>query len=199
MKLTFRNPRCVTSLVALSLLAVPPAAEAAPARTGKAHAAARRPAAQPSKRIIALPLAPVVSAAQRLCEARTPSGLGYTVLRAGAGAKPGAGDTVLINYIGYLTVTGAVFDQGMRSPLPVDQVIPGFSQGLQMMAKGGILRLCIPAAMGYGARASGPIPANSDLVFQVELVDFRTAEALEAMRREQAAEQETPEDAGAQQ
>jgi FKBP-type peptidyl-prolyl cis-trans isomerase FkpA len=57
-----------------------------------------------------------------------------------------------------------------------------------MLAKSGVARFCIPATMGYGSQASGPIPANSDLVFQVELVDFKTAAELEGMNRAQAAE-----------
>jgi len=134
-----------------------------------------------------LPLAPIVPAGQRLCAARSPSGLGYTMLRAGAGAKPASDATVLVNYIGYLAATGAVFDQGMQTPMPVGAVIPGFSQGLQLLAKGGIVRLCIPASMGYGAQASGPIPANSDLVFQVELLDFRTAAEMADMAKARVA------------
>lgn len=117
------------------------------------------------------------------------------MLRAGTGAKPGAGDVVLVNYIGYLAATGTVFDQGMRSPLPVDSVIPGFSQGLQTMARSGIARFCIPAALGYGAKASGPIPADSDLVFQVELLDFKTAAEVESMNRAEAAEPPAQKDA----
>lgn len=141
-----------------------------------------------SDAIIPLPLAPIVPAVQRSCAARTPTGLGYTVLRAGTGAKPAAADTVLVNYIGYLATTGAVFDQGMQSPLPVGGVIPGFAQGLQMMARSSIVRLCIPAAMGYGAQESGPIPASSDLVFQVELLDFKTPAEIEQMRAGQGAQ-----------
>ncbi|MFM6828791.1 MAG: FKBP-type peptidyl-prolyl cis-trans isomerase, partial [Novosphingobium sp.] len=88
--------------------------------------------------------------------------------------KPAKSDIVLVNYIGYLAATGAVFDQGMQAAFPVEGVIPGFSEGLQLMAKGSTWRFCVPAALGYGAEVSGPIPANSDLVFQVELVDFKT-------------------------
>lgn len=110
------------------------------------------------------------------------------MLRAASGTKPVGSDVVLVNYIGYLAATGAVFDQGMRSALPVNGVIPGFSQGLQMMAKSGVARFCIPAAMGYGAQASGPIPANADLVFQVELVDYKTAAEVESMNKPDAAE-----------
>jgi FKBP-type peptidyl-prolyl cis-trans isomerase FkpA len=144
--------------------------------------------------IIPLPLSPVLPAGQRVCAARTPSGLGYTMLRPATGISPGAADVVLVNYIGYLAATGAVFDQGMQSALSVDGVIPGFSQGLQMMARTGIGRFCIPAAMGYGAQGTGPIPANSDLVFQVELVDYKTAAEVEAMRKAHATEPAAPTD-----
>lgn len=110
------------------------------------------------------------------------------MLRPAPGAKPGAGDVTLVNYVGYLAATGAVFDQGMRSALPISGVIPGFAEGLQMMAKMGVARFCIPAAMGYGAEGSGPIPANADLVFQVELVDYKPATDAENMSRPQAIE-----------
>ena len=163
--------------LSLLLLALP-----LPAGAVQAPAAASR-AVAPNNAIIPLPLTPIVPAAQRVCTARTPTGLGYTVLRQATGAKPAATDVGLVNYIGYLAATGAVFDQGMQSPLPIDQVIPGFSQGMQMLARTGVIRLCIPAALGYGARESGPIPANSDLVFQVELLDFKTAAEVKAMRQ----------------
>lgn len=148
---------------------------------------ASRPAlaqpAPPGGGIIALPLNPVVPESQRQCTARTAAGLGYAMLRAGTGPTPAAADYVLVNYIGYLAATGAVFDQAVHATFPVNGVIPGFSRGLQMLARHGIARLCIPAAMGYGAAGSGPIPANADLVFQVELVDFKSAAEIEALRR----------------
>lgn len=138
--------------------------------------------------IIPLPLNPVLPAGQRLCAQKAPSGLGYTMLRPATGAMPAAADFVLVNYIGYLAATGAVFDQGVQQAFPVSGVIPGFSQGLQMLPKTGIARFCIPAAIGYGAQGSGPIPANADLVFQVELVDYKTAAEVEAMRKAGSAE-----------
>jgi FKBP-type peptidyl-prolyl cis-trans isomerase FkpA len=175
MKTALRASQLIVSALALPLLAAPLSASgAAPA--------------QASDGIIALPLEPIVPAGQRACANRTPSGLGYTVLREGTGAKPAATDTVLINYIGYLAATGAVFDQNMQTPMPVGQVIPGFAEGLQLVPKTGVVRLCIPAAMGYGAEAQGPIPANSDLVFQVELLDFKTAAEIEQMRKSQPVE-----------
>lgn len=171
----------------LPLLAAPVPTSAAATRRQKPRATAPVPV-KADNAIIALPLTPVVPAGQRRCSTTAPTGLGSTILRPGTGAKPGAGDVVLVNYIGYLASTGAVFDQGMRSPLPVNGVIPGFSQGLQTMARSGITRFCIPAALGYGAQASGPIPANADLVFQVELLDFKTAAEVESMNRSPATE-----------
>lgn len=142
--------------------------------------------------IIPLPLNPTLPAGQRVCTASSASGLGHTMLRPASGAMPAATDFVLVNYIGYLAATGAVFDQGVGQAFPVNGVIPGFSQGLQMLPKGAIARFCIPAAIGYGAQGSGPIPANADLVFQVELVDFKTAAEIEAMRQSGAAEPPAP-------
>lgn len=136
--------------------------------------------------IIPLPLQPVVPAAQRTCAAKTSTGLGFAQLRTGTGAKPAKDDVVLVNYIGYLTATGAVFDQGMRSAFPVSGVIPGFGEGLQLASKGSVMRLCIPAALGYGAAGTGPIPANADLVFQVELLDFKSQAEIDALRQQAA-------------
>jgi len=185
MKLSPRAMHPLISLTALALLAPPLLAGGAGARRAKAPAAAPRPVGADNN-IIPLPLTPIVPAEKRGCTARMPSGLGYTILRTGSGVKPAADATVLVNYIGYLAATGTVFDQGMQTPMPVGQVIPGFSQGLQLMAKGGVVRLCIPAAMGYGAQAAGPIPANSDLVFQVELLDFKTAAEMAEAEKQQA-------------
>jgi FKBP-type peptidyl-prolyl cis-trans isomerase FkpA len=187
MDILSRATRLLVSALALPLLVVSLPASAAPVRKDKAPATAQKPLAA-NNGIIPLPLNPIVPAAQRLCALRTASGLGYTILRPASGAKPAAADTVLVNYVGYLAADGTVFDQGMRSPLPVGDVIAGFSEGLQLTARTGVVRLCIPAAMGYGAKESGPIPANSDLVFQVELLDFKTAAELETMRKTQPAD-----------
>ena len=124
------------------------------------------------KTLIPLPLKQIIPAGQRQCAAKTASGLGTVVLRPSTAARPAASDTVKVNYIGYLATTGEVFDQGMGVEFPLQGVIPGFTEGLMAMGKGGVSRLCIPAALGYGAKATGPIPANADLVFQVELVEI---------------------------
>ncbi len=119
--------------------------------------------------IIPVPLKQIIPADQRTCTAKTASGLGYQELRAGTGARPKASDQVTVNYIGYLAADGSVFDQGENASFGVGGVIEGFAEGLQLMPKGSIYRFCIPSALGYGERGAGPIPANSDLVFQVEL------------------------------
>jgi FKBP-type peptidyl-prolyl cis-trans isomerase len=105
------------------------------------------------------------------CSAVTPSGLGYKILKAGKGVKPLATDTVRVNYIGYLPKTGEVFDAGEGIEFGVSDVVPGFSEGLQLMQPGGKIRLCLPARLAYGDRAIGPIAANSDLVFFVQLIN----------------------------
>ena len=104
------------------------------------------------------------------------------MLKEARAAKPGTGDYVLVNYIGYLAASGTVFDQNVTQAFATGAVIKGFSEGLLLMTKGSVWRFCIPAALGYGAQGTGPIPANSDLVFQVELVDFKTAAEVNAMR-----------------
>jgi len=186
------------SAMALPLLVLPLSAGATTPKKARPHAAVLKPVAA-NNSIIPVPLEPVVPAAQRLCADRTPSGLGYTMLRPASGPKPAADATVLVNYIGYLAATGTVFDQNTRAPMPVSGVIKGFAEGLQMAGRTGVLRLCIPAAMGYGAEATGPIPANSDLVFQVEVLDFKSAAEIEEMRKARAAEPAPPKDPAPQQ
>lgn len=140
-------------------------------------------AAAPSNDVIPVPLRPVIAEAQRSCGETTASGLGYSVLKAAEARRPVQGDVALINYIGYLRTTGAVFDQAAPAPLPVDGVIPGFAEGLKLIPIGGIYRLCVPAALAYGAEAAGDIPPNSDIVFQVEVLDVKTSAEVEAMNR----------------
>ena len=107
----------------------------------------------------------------------TESGLQYKVLEEGAGASPTTSDIALVGYKGTL-LDGTVFDENPQAPMPVDGVVPGFSEGLQKMKKGGKYRLWIPAALGYGDQAAGPIPAGSVLVFDVTLHDFRSKAEL---------------------
>lgn len=175
-----------SAVLAASALAAPVAA--APVKRA-AVPAARSAAAALSTAILPVPLMPVVPAGQRQCSAKTASGLGTLTLKPSAdAAHPAKGDYVLVNYIGYLAADGRVFDQNTAAAFPVEGVIPGFSEGLQLMAKGSTWRFCVPATLGYGAQGAGEtIPANADLVFQVELVDYKTAADVEKMRAAAAA------------
>jgi FKBP-type peptidyl-prolyl cis-trans isomerase FkpA len=114
-------------------------------------------------------------------------------LTAGTGPMPTITDVVLVNYVGKLK-DGTEFDKGERVPMSLDQVVPGFGQGITRMQKGGKYRLTIPAEKAYGAEEKrNPqtgqvvIPANSDLVFDVDLIDFKSRE--EIMRQQQMMQQ----------
>lgn len=121
----------------------------------------------------------------------TPSGLQYKVLTPGSeAARPTTDDVVLIMYKGSLT-NGTVFDQSERpTPMAISDVVPGFSEALTLMARGAKYRVWIKPSLGYGDRASGPIPANSVLVFDIELIDWKTR--AELMRMQQQAQPPAP-------
>ena len=104
----------------------------------------------------------------------TASGLQYEVLTEGTGPKPKATDTVTVHYKGTL-IDGKVFDssydRGEPISFPLDRVIKGWTEGLQLMSVGSKYRLTIPSQLGYGAAgAGGVIPPNATLVFEVELL-----------------------------
>ncbi|HEX2251910.1 MAG TPA: FKBP-type peptidyl-prolyl cis-trans isomerase [Thermoanaerobaculia bacterium] len=103
-----------------------------------------------------------------------PSGLQYEILQEGTGPQPGPGDRVQVHYRGTLadgTVFDSSYDRGQPATFALGSVIPGFSEGIQKMKEGGKWKLFIPPSIGYGERSSGPIPPNSVLVFEVELLD----------------------------
>lgn len=118
------------------------------------------------------------------CDTVTASGLGISTVKAGTGNKPTQSDVVLVNYKGRLAADGKEFDKGERVPFPVEGLVPGFSEGLKLMQKDGSYKLCIPAALGYGAQANERIPANSDLVFDVDLLDFRSMAEIQAAQQQ---------------
>jgi FKBP-type peptidyl-prolyl cis-trans isomerase len=104
----------------------------------------------------------------------TASGLQYTIITAGDGAKPKPEDTVRVHYHGTL-VDGSVFDssvdRGQPAVFQVQRVIPGWTEGLQLMNVGSKYRFFIPGDLAYGARSPNPkIPPNSVLIFEVELM-----------------------------
>lgn len=104
---------------------------------------------------------------------KTESGLLFEVIKEGYGASPVSGNNVIIKYTGRLA-DGTVFDQtGDKSvTFPIDNLVPGFTEGLKMMKAGGKYRLFIPAHLGYGSQnVQGVIPGNSALDFTVELIN----------------------------
>jgi FKBP-type peptidyl-prolyl cis-trans isomerase FklB len=105
-----------------------------------------------------------------------PSGLQYEVLTEGTGAKPSAQNTVTCHYHGTL-IDGTVFDssvqRGRPASFPLNMVITGWTEGLQLMPTGSKWRFFIPPHLGYGDRqVSAQIGPNSTLVFDVELISF---------------------------
>ena len=109
---------------------------------------------------------------------KTASGLRYQVIKAGdAAAKPKATSTVTCRYHGTL-YDGTVFDSTRnRKDEPVtfslSEVIAGWTEGLQLVGKGGVIHLWVPAALAYGDQEAGPIPAGSVLKFEIEVVEVK--------------------------
>lgn len=104
-----------------------------------------------------------------------PSGLQYEVLKEGNGKKPKATDQVKCDYEGTL-IDGTLFDSSIKrgepAVFPLNQVIPGWTEALQLMTEGSKWRLYIPAELGYGARGAGEmIPPHSTLIFDVVLIE----------------------------
>ncbi|MGX2041563.1 FKBP-type peptidyl-prolyl cis-trans isomerase [Methylocaldum sp. MU1018] len=112
----------------------------------------------------------LVDNAQKPGVATTASGLEYQVLNEGNGASPKATDTVIVNYRGSL-VSGQEFDSGENVSFPLNGVIRGWTEGLQLMKEGAKYRFFIPPELAYGERGAGRvIPPNAALIFDVELL-----------------------------
>ena len=106
----------------------------------------------------------------------TPSGLQYQVIKGAEGRKPAATDTVHVHYHGTL-LNGQVFDSSVQrgEPIsfPLNQVIAGWTEGVQLMSIGSKYKFFIPSELAYGDQAVGTIPAGSTLIFEVELLDIK--------------------------
>lgn len=106
---------------------------------------------------------------------KTASGLVYLPEKEGTGNSPGAEDLVLVHYRGTL-IDGTEFDSSHKrnepASFPLNRVIPGWTEGIQLMKPGGKAKLVIPSALGYGDRGSPPnIPGGATLQFEVELIE----------------------------
>jgi FKBP-type peptidyl-prolyl cis-trans isomerase FkpA len=119
----------------------------------------------------------------------TDSGLQYSVITAAEGPKPQAEDTVTVHYVGTL-VDGTEFDssisRGEPAKFPLNRVIPGWTEGVQLMSVGEKYKFVIPAELAYGEQGAGSIPPGATLIFEVELLD------LEAPKAPVSAEQAVP-------
>jgi FKBP-type peptidyl-prolyl cis-trans isomerase FkpA len=107
----------------------------------------------------------------------TPSGLQYKVLREGSGKSPKATDVVVVNYRGTL-INGKEFDSSYKSGKPIEfplnRVIPGWTEGVQLMKEGATYEFYIPPNLAYGSRgAGGVIGPDETLIFEVELLQVK--------------------------
>ena len=106
-----------------------------------------------------------------------PDGLQYKIIKQGTGERPTINDTVTVNYAGKL-IDGREFDssykRGEPATFPVNGVIPGWTEALQLMSKGSVWELYIPAELAYGAQGAPPaIGPNETLIFKVDLIDIK--------------------------
>ena len=124
----------------------------------------------------------------------TASGLQYAVKKEGTGQTPTLADVVSVKYTGKL-IDGTIFDstdknnQGEPISFPLEQVIEGWKEGLQLMKEGAEYTLFLPANLAYGEQDMGEIPPNSTLIFDVTLVKTMNMEAAVAAYQEQQTEQ----------
>lgn len=101
----------------------------------------------------------------------TESGLHYIIIRPGQGALVRPEDTVVLNYKG-MFVDGTVFDENTDFEFQANKVVPGMTEGLTKIAKGGKIRLFIPPHLAYGEKGVGPIGPNVLLIFEIEVLDI---------------------------
>lgn len=108
---------------------------------------------------------------------KTASGLKYRILRKAEGKKPKKSDTVTVHYRGWLD-NKKVFDSSYKRDevisFPLNRVIPGWTEGMQLVNTGGMIELEIPSELGYGERGAGnAVPPNATLHFLVELIEIK--------------------------
>ena len=146
--------------------------------------------------ITRVPLAPIASGSLRklwlgvfvavlgggaIAVAAMPAQVKVTTITAGSGPSPTGDDFVIVDMVGQLD-NGTVFQPQTRGPLQMGAVIPGFTTALSKMQVGGKYQVHIPAEKAYGAKAVGPVPANSDLNFTISLLEFKSAAEVRQMQ-----------------
>ncbi|MFM7447783.1 MAG: FKBP-type peptidyl-prolyl cis-trans isomerase [Leptolyngbyaceae cyanobacterium] len=169
---------CLVLLVVSQIMGVPSSQE-----TAIAGELSTAPVSQVAVAPTQIPSSPEITDLTTIAQAgepsmiTTPSGLQYTDLVEGNGAAPQSGQTVSVHYTGTLE-DGTKFDssrdrkQPFQFTLGAGQVIKGWDEGIASMKVGGRRQLVIPPELGYGSRGIGPIPPNSTLVFDVELLNI---------------------------
>lgn len=98
-------------------------------------------------------------------------GFFYTITAPGSASKPTACQTVTVAYVGKLT-SGQTFDSNTNATFPLSNLITGWQEGIPLVGTGGSIVLYLPPSLAYGSRSVGPIPANSNLVFTIDLKGF---------------------------
>ena len=137
-----------------------------------------QPIAKGSLGKVWLGVAAIALAAGGVAWAALPPTVDVQVLTAGAGPSPTRADVALVNYKGTLP-DGKVFDENKNAVFPLAEVVPGFAKALEQMQRGGKYRVEIPSELGYGDKQAGEIPPNTDLTFDVELIDFKSRAEIE--------------------
>jgi FKBP-type peptidyl-prolyl cis-trans isomerase FkpA len=138
-----------------------------------------------------LGVAAVALAAGGVAYATLPASVDVEAIKAGTGPSPKADEVVMVNYVGKLR-SGKTFDEGKAVPLPLEGMIPGFTEGLMQMKKGGKYKLIIPAEKAYGKEEKRDprtgevvLPANSDLIFDIEVIDILSQTQFQQMMQMQ--------------
>ncbi len=127
-------------------------------------------------------IAAVALAAAGIAWASLPPAVDVETVTPGEGPSPTVADIALINYKGTLP-DGKVFDQAERAVFPLAEVVPGFTKALEQMQRGGKYKVLIPSELAYGDKQTGEIPPNTDLSFEVELLDFKSRAEIEEQQR----------------
>ncbi len=137
-----------------------------------------QPIAKGSLSKIWLGVAAIALAAGGIAWSALPAAVDVQTLTAGSGPSPTLEDVALIKYKGTLP-DGKVFDQQERAAFPLQGVVPGFTKALLQMQRGGKYKVQIPSELAYGDKQAGEIPPNTDLTFEIELIDFRSRAEIE--------------------